>query len=180
VDEESPEGQQLSRLVVQALLRHADFTSAVIPAQVFPPLFNRYGVGMGFGDHIDNAIRPYPGGRVRTDVSATLFLSDPADYDGGELVIEDTYGPHAVKLPAGDLVVYPGTSVHRVQPVTRGERVASFFWVQSVVRDDAQRTLLHDLDRSLGCLRQRGLTGEPEMVMLTGIYHNLLRRWGEL
>jgi PKHD-type hydroxylase len=180
VPEESPEGQQLGRLVVQALLRHAEFTSAVIPAQIFPPLFNRYGVGMGFGDHIDNAIRPYPGGRVRTDVSATLFLSDPGDYDGGELVVEDTYGPHSVKLPAGDLVVYPGTSVHRVLPVTRGTRVASFFWIQSVVRDDAQRTLLYDLDHSLGCLRQRGLQGEPEMVMLTGIYHNLLRRWAEL
>lgn len=178
--EESSQAQQLGRLVQQALARSADFSSAVLPARIFPPLFNRYGEGMGFGDHIDNAIRSHRGGVMRTDVSATLFLADPAEYDGGELVIEDTFGSHTVKLPAGDLIIYPATSVHRVLPVTRGARVASFFWIQSLVRDDANRTLLHDLDRSLGRLRQRGLGAEPELVMLTGIYHNLLRRWAEV
>lgn len=178
--EESSQAQQLGRLVQQALARSADFSSAVLPARIFPPLFNRYGEGMGFGDHIDNAIRSHRGGVMRTDVSATLFLADPAEYDGGELVIEDTFGSHTVKLPAGDLIIYPATSVHRVLPVTRGARVASFFWIQSLVRDDANRTLLHDLDRSLGRLRQRGLGAEPELVMLTGIYHNLLRQWAEV
>jgi PKHD-type hydroxylase len=178
--EDSPQAQALGRLVQQALARSSDFTSAVLPAKVFPPLFNRYAEQMGFGDHIDNAIRPHRGGIVRTDVSATLFLAEPAEYDGGELVVEDTFGNHAVKLPAGDLIIYPATSVHRVTPITRGARIASFFWVQSLVRDDARRSLLHDLDRSLGRLRQRGLGAEPELVMLTGIYHNLLRQWAEI
>jgi PKHD-type hydroxylase len=177
--EDSLQAQQLGRLVQQALARSTD-SSAVLPAKIFPPLFNRYGAGMGFGDHIDNSIRAHRGGVVRTDVSVTLFLADPSEYDGGELVIEDTFGSHSVKLPAGDLIIYPATSVHRVLPVTRGARVASFFWVQSLVRDDAKRTLLHDLDRSLGRLRQRGLGAEPELVMLTGIYHNLLRQWAEV
>jgi PKHD-type hydroxylase len=135
---------------------------------------------MGFGDHIDNAIRTHRSGIVRTDVSVTLFLSEPTDYEGGELVVEDTYGKHAVKLPAGDLIVYPSSSIHRVLPVTRGARIASFFWIQSLIRDDGKRTILHDLDRSLGSLRQRGLGAEPELVMLTGIYHNLLRQWAEI
>lgn len=178
--EDSPQAQHLGRLVQQALARSVEFSSAVLPAKIFPPLFNRYGEGMGFGDHIDNAIRAHRGGVVRTDVSATLFLTDPSDYDCGELVVEDTYGNHAVKLPAGDLIIYPATSVHRVLPVTRGARVASFFWIQSLIRDDGKRTLLHDLDRSLGRLRQRGLGAEPELVMLTGIYHNLLRQWAEV
>lgn len=129
--EDSPQAQSLGRLVQQALARSADFSSAVLPAKIFPPLFNRYGDGMGFGDHIDNSIRAHRGGVVRTDVSATLFLADPAEYDGGERVIEDTYGSHSVKLNAGDLIIYPATSVHRVLSVTRGARVASFFWVQS-------------------------------------------------
>lgn len=178
--EDSPQAQSLGRLVQQALGRSTDFSSAVLPAKIFPPLFNRYGEGMGFGDHIDNSLRAHRGGVVRTDVSVTLFLADPSEYDGGELVIEDTFGSHSVKLPAGDLIIYPATSVHRVLPVTRGARVASFFWVQSLIRDDAKRTLLHDLDRSLGRLRQRGLGAEPELVMLTGIYHNLLRQWAEV
>jgi PKHD-type hydroxylase len=178
--EDSPQAQTLGRLVQQALARSADFTSAVLPAKIFPPLFNRYGEGMGFGDHIDNAIRVHRAGVVRTDVSATLFLTDPSEYDGGELVVEDTYGNHAVKLPAGDLIIYPATSVHRVLPITRGARIASFFWIQSLIRDDGKRTLLHDLDRSLGRLRQRGLGAEPELVMLTGIYHNLMRQWAEI
>lgn len=178
--EDSPQAQALGRLVQRALARSADFTSAVLPAKIFPPLFNRYGEGMGFGDHIDNAIRMHRAGVVRTDVSATLFLTEPSEYDGGELVVEDTYGNHAVKLPAGDLIIYPATSVHRVLPMTRGARIASFFWIQSLIRDDGKRTLLHDLDRSLGRLRQRGLGAEPELVMLTGIYHNLMRQWAEI
>jgi PKHD-type hydroxylase len=180
LSEDSPQAQTLGRLVQQALARSADFTSAVLPAKIFPPLFNRYGEGMGFGDHIDNAIRMHRAGVVRTDVSATLFLTEPSEYDGGELVVEDTYGNHAVKLPAGDLIIYPATSVHRVLPITRGARIASFFWIQSLIRDDGKRTLLHDLDRSLGRLRQRGLGAEPELVMLTGIYHNLMRQWAEI
>jgi PKHD-type hydroxylase len=178
--EDSPPAQQLARLVQQALARSSDFSSAAFPARIFPPLFNRYGKGMGFGDHIDNAIRTHRAGVVRTDISATLFLTDPSEYDGGELVVEDTFGCHAVKLPAGDLVIYSATSVHRVTPVTRGTRIASFFWIQSLIRDDAKRTLLYDLDRSLGRLRQRGLGGEAELVMLTGIYHNLVRQWAEV
>lgn len=178
--EESPQAQHLGRIVQQALARSTDFSSAALPTRIFPPLFNRYGEGMGFGDHIDNAIRAHRGGVVRTDVSATLFLAEPGEYDGGELVVEDTFGSHSVKLPAGDLIIYPASSVHRVLPVTRGARIASFFWIQSMIRDDAKRALLHDLDRSLGRLRQRGLGAEPELVMLTGIYHNLLRQWGEV
>lgn len=180
--EEAPQTQVLQRLVLTALGRSAAFQVAALPLRIYPPLFNRYDPGMGFGDHIDNAIRMPPGGRgapLRTDVSATLFLADPADYDGGDLVIDDTFGSHRARLAAGDLVLYPASSVHRVEPVTRGSRIACFFWVESLVRDDAQRTLLYDLDGALGNLRRRGLAGEPEMVALTGIYHNLLRRWAE-
>lgn len=167
----------LRAVVTNALARSATFRATVLPLQVFPPLFNRYADGMGFGDHIDNAIRAHVGGVLRTDVSATLFLSDPSSYTGGELVIEDSYGAHQVKLAAGDLIVYPASSVHRVLPVTHGERIACFFWAQSLVRDDGQRSVLHDLDIALGALRRRGLSGEAEMISLTGIYHNLLRRW---
>lgn len=180
--EDSPDTQALQQLVLQALGRNAMFASAALPLRVFPPLFNRYGIGMGFGDHIDNAIR-HPltgrGGPLRTDVSATLFFSNPDEYDGGELVIDDAYGSHRVKLAAGEMVVYPASSVHRVEPITRGARLASFFWIQSMIRDDGQRTLLFDLDSALGGLRRRGLAGEAEMVALTGTYHNLLRRWAE-
>ena len=148
------------------------------PLRVFPPLFNRYEPGMTFGAHVDNAIRQVPGTpfRVRTDLSATLFLSRPEEYDGGELVVEDTYGTHAVKLPAGDLILYPATSLHRVNPVTRGARLASFFWIQSMVRDDGERTLLFDLDMAINQINQDA-PDHPGVVALTSCYHNLLRRW---
>lgn len=180
--EDGADAAALQRIVLQALARHPMFTSAALPLRVFPPLFNRYDAGMGFGDHIDNAIRHPPGGRggpLRTDVSATLFLSGPDEYEGGDLVVDDAYGSHRVRLAAGEMVVYPASSVHRVEPVTRGSRLASFFWIQSLVRDDGRRTLLFDLDTALGALRRRGLAGEPEMVVLTGAYHNLLRMWAE-
>jgi PKHD-type hydroxylase len=148
--------------------------------KVFPPLFNRYAGGQAFGTHFDNAILQVPGTphRLRGDLSATLHLSDPADYDGGELVVEDTYGAHAVKLPAGHMVLYPGSSLHRVNPVTRGERLAAFFWIQSMVRDDAQRALLFDMDMALVRL-MKDRANDPALVSLTGVYHNLLRMWAE-
>jgi PKHD-type hydroxylase len=174
--------QALQAMVLGALERHPVFFSAALPKRVFPPLFNRYGGAANtYGAHVDNAIRYTPGGgeRVRTDLSATLFLSDPADYDGGELVIDDTYGEQRVKLAAGDLVLYPGTSVHRVEPVTRGHRVASFFWIESLVRSDEQRRLLHDMDRCLVHLRSTVGETDPGVVGLTGTYHNLLRQWAD-
>jgi PKHD-type hydroxylase len=179
-----PEGSVVARklgaVVLEALERSPLFISAVLPQRVFPPLFNRYDEEMSFGSHVDNAIRPISGSssRLRTDVSATLFLSDPDSYDGGELVVEDTYGSHSVKLPAGDLIVYPASSLHHVTPVTRGARLASFFWVQSMVRDLGQRALLFDLDMAIVELNKK-LPDSPALVMLTGVYHNLLRRWGE-
>ncbi|HEY4124329.1 MAG TPA: Fe2+-dependent dioxygenase, partial [Rhizomicrobium sp.] len=148
--------------------------------RVFPPLFNRYDTDMKFDTHIDNSIRFVPGApiRVRTDLSATLFLTEPEDYDGGELVIEDSFGEQKVKLAAGDMVLYPATSRHRVNPITRGSRWASFFWIQSMVRDDGQRALLFDLDNAIQSLRKKD--GESaEAVQLTGVYHNLVRRWAE-
>lgn len=168
-------------LVRAAVERSALFFTAALPRRIFPPLFNRYEGGMTFGSHIDNAVRRIAanGERVRTDLSATLFLSDPDSYDGGELVIEDTYGERHVKLAAGDLVLYPGTSVHRVEPVTRGTRLASFFWIQSMVRSDEQRRLLFDLD--MATLQVRESQGEsPAAIALAGCYHNLLRMWAEL
>lgn len=168
-------------IVLEGLERHALFFAAALPKRIYPPLFNRYeGSANAFGNHVDNAVRTVPatGQRVRTDLSATLFLSDPGDYDGGELVIEDTYGTHSVKLPAGDLVLYPASSLHRVTPVTRGERIASFFWVQSLVRDDAERALLFDLDLAIQRLN-RDAAEHPALVSLVGVYHNLLRRWVE-
>lgn len=178
--EDSNVAQQLGDVVLTALERNPLFISAVLPARVYPPLFNRYEGGETFGDHIDNALRLIPGTgqKIRTDVSSTLFLSEPEEYEGGELLIEDTYGTHAVKLPAGAMVVYPGTSLHRVNPVTRGVRFASFFWTQSMIRDDGQRTLLFDLDRSIQRLTQQQ-TDEAAVVQLTGVYHNLLRMWAE-
>jgi PKHD-type hydroxylase len=178
--EDSPLARQLGGLVLAALERCPLFVSAVLPQRVFPPLFNRYAAEMRFGSHVDNAIRPLPGGagRLRTDVSATLFLSDPDSYDGGDLVVEDTYGSHAVKLPAGDLIVYPASSLHHVTPVTRGTRLACFFWVQSLVRDTGQRRLLFDLDMAIVDL-DRQLPDSPSLVVLTGVYHNLLRQWAE-
>lgn len=157
--------------------------SAALPRRIYPPLFNRYSGGQSFGYHVDNAVR-YDRSRggadpVRTDVSATLFLSDPESYDGGELVIEDTYGTQSVKLPAGHLVIYPGTSLHKVMPVTRGTRVASFFWIQSMLRNDAQRRLLFELDVSIRRLTQ-DTPGHPSLIQLTGVYHNLLRQWADV
>ena len=153
----------------------------MLPLKVFPPLFNRYDPGMTFGAHVDNAIRIVPGhgGRIRTDVSCTLFLSDPESYDGGELIVEDTYGEQRVKLPAGDAVIYPATSLHRVAPITRGSRLASFFWVQSMVRDDGQRSLLFDLDMAINRARGDLPAGHSSPTELTGVYHNLLRRWAD-
>ena len=178
--ESSPEARELGTLILRRLQQNALFTSAVLPREVFPPLFNRYGVGMDFGSHVDNALRGIPGTglRLRTDVSATLFLTEPDDYDGGELVVEDTYGNHAVKLPAGDLIVYPSSSLHHVTPVTRGARVSSFFWIQSLVRDDAKRALLFDLDAANVQLASE-VPESPALTMLTGVYHNLLRQWAE-
>ncbi|WP_207539167.1 Fe2+-dependent dioxygenase [Sabulicella rubraurantiaca] len=179
--ENSAEARALGDMILQALERNPLFISAVLPARVFPPLFNRYGVGMEFGAHVDNAIRGITGtaSRIRTDVSCTLFLAAPEEYDGGELVVEDTYGEHRVKLPAGHAVIYPSTSLHKVEPVTRGARVASFFWIQSMIRDDGQRTLLFDLDMAIQRIRGDLPPGHPGPVQLTATYHNLLRRWAD-
>jgi PKHD-type hydroxylase len=178
--EDSAVAREARRLVLAALDRSARFFSAALPRRIYPPLFNRYEGGMHFGNHVDNAIRTHPatGERVRTDLSATLFLADPGSYDGGELVIDDTYGAHTVKLPAGHMVLYPSTSLHRVQPVKRGVRVACFFWIESLVREDAQRTLLYDMDSAIVALREAH-GDEPPVVAMTGIYHNLLRRWAD-
>jgi PKHD-type hydroxylase len=177
--EDAPEAQELGAMVMLALKRSPLFLSAALPHTVFPPLFNRYDSGMTFGAHIDNAIRQsLDGQRIRTDISATLFLSGPDEYDGGELTVEDTYGSHAVKLPAGDLVIYPADSLHNVTPITRGSRVASFFWIQSLIRDRTRRALLFDLDTSIRHLT-RDVPGHDALVTLTGTYHNLLRQWAE-
>lgn len=179
--EDHPTAREAGGFITQALQRHPLFVSAALPLRVFPPLFNRYQGGNAFGSHVDNAIRQVPGTahRIRTDLSATLFLCDPDEYDGGELTVEDTYGVHQVKLPAGHMVLYPSTSLHHVTPVTRGARVASFFWIQSLIRDDAQRTLLFDLDTAIQRVSQ-DLPDNPVAVQLTGVYHNLLRQWAEL
>ncbi|WP_439518610.1 Fe2+-dependent dioxygenase [Hydrogenophaga sp.] len=177
---DSEAAQAIRALVLRGLDRSPRFFSAVLPLKVFTPRVNRYrGDSNAYGNHIDNAVRVLQGGqRVRTDVSCTVFLNDPADYDGGELVVTDTYGEHRIKLPAGHAVIYPGTSLHQVSPVTRGERLACFFWVQSLVRSDEHRRLLFDLDMNLLALRQRH--GEtPETTALTGTYHNLLRLWSD-
>jgi PKHD-type hydroxylase len=179
--EDSPEARELGAMAVEAVARSNLFMSAVLPKQVFPPLFNRYDAGMTFGAHVDNAIRGHAASstRIRTDTSATLFISAPEDYDGGELVVEDTYGRHTVKLPAGDMIVYPATSLHHVTPITRGSRIASFFWTQSMIRDEAQRALLFDLDMSI--VRLSGdHPDHKSVVSLTAVYHNLLRQWAEL
>lgn len=174
--ESDPVAKELGALIVDALGRNATFFSAALPRRVFPPLFNRYEGGQAFGFHVDNAVRFDRGEPVRTDLSATLFLSDPSDYDGGELVIEDTFGTQQIKLPAGHLVLYPASSLHRVTPVTRGQRLASFFWIQSLVREDAQRRLMFDLDTAIRRLNV-DVPAHPSLVQLTGVYHNLLRRW---
>jgi PKHD-type hydroxylase len=177
--EEAPEARELGDMVLNALARSNLFMSAVLPKQVFPPLFNRYDAGMTFGAHVDNAVRAGNGARIRTDVSSTLFISGPEDYDGGELVVQDTYGEHTVKLPAGDMIVYPATSLHNVMPITRGSRIASFFWTQSMIRDESKRSLLFDMDMAIIKLGH----DHPEHaanVELTAVYHNLLRQWVEL
>ncbi|HKU77469.1 MAG TPA: Fe2+-dependent dioxygenase [Pyrinomonadaceae bacterium] len=173
--------KQLGDTILAALERNPLFMAAALPLKVFPPLFNRYQNGQSFGNHVDNAIRQVTGTphRVRTDLSATLFFSEPEEYDGGELVVEDTYGVHSVKLPAGHLILYPASSLHNVRPVTRGARLASFFWIQSMVRDDGERSLLFDLDVAI----QRLITDVPDhpsVVELTSLYHNLLRRWADV
>ncbi len=176
-------GAELGKIIVGALDRQPLFISAALPRRIYPPLFNRYDgtAGMHFGGHVDGSVRLLPGSgtQIRTDISATLFISAPEDYDGGELLIEDTYGTQSVKLPAGDLILYPATSLHRVTPVTRGARLASFFWIQSMVRDDARRALLFDLDMSVVRLT-RDAPGHASLVTLTGCYHNLLRMWADV
>ena len=180
IDERSEVAGRCQATVLAAIERHPVFISAALPNLVYPPMFNRYGEGMTFGAHFDGGVRidPRTGGKFRTDISATLFLSDPDDYDGGELEIADSYGTHSVKLQAGDLVLYPSTSLHQVTPVTRGERLASFFWVQSLVRDDARRALLHDLDLAIQRLNQTDADEEARRT-LVGCYHNLLREWSD-
>ncbi|HEY3694352.1 Fe2+-dependent dioxygenase [Phenylobacterium sp.] len=180
VPEDAPVARELGEEILGALGRNPGFVSATLPLRVFPPLFNRYETGMGFDTHVDNAIRFAGPVRFRTDISATLFLSDPETYDGGELIVEDAYGEHAVKLGPGDLVLYPAASLHRVAPVTRGSRRAAFFWVQSMVRADGQRTLLYDLDNAIQAVSARLGQGDPAAVALAGSYHNLLRMWAEV
>ena len=181
--EDSEVARELGALVRDAAQANSTFFSAALPRRIYSPLFNYYRDGQSFGFHVDNAVRydRSAGGShpVRTDLSATLFLSDPHEYDGGELVIEDTYGVQQVKLPAGHMVLYPGTSLHRVNPVTRGARLASFFWIQSMLREDSQRRLMFELDVSIRRLT-RDLPEHPSLVQLTGIYHNLLRRWADV
>jgi len=179
--EDGAAAQEAGRLVLEALGRSALFVAAALPLKIFPPLFNRYQSGERFGTHIDNAVRIHRSSefRVRTDLSATLFLEDPDAYAGGELVVEDNLGAQAVKLPAGHLLLYPASSLHRVEPVTSGARVASFFWIQSMVRDDGARTILFDLDRSIQAVAADRGQDDGEVVRLTGVYHNLLRRWAD-
>jgi len=179
--EDHPLTRDLGSHIVGILERNTLFMSAALPLKVFPPLFNKYEAGESFGTHVDNAIRQVPGTphRVRTDLSATLFFSPPDEYEGGELVIEDTYGLHSVKLPAGDLVLYPSSSLHHVRPVTNGARICSFFWIQSMVRADAQRTLLFDLDMAVQRV-SNDMPEHPSLISLTGVYHNLVRQWAEV
>ena len=178
--DDNPVARQIGDQILGALQRNAHFVSAALPLRVFPPMFNRYQGGQSFGSHVDNAVRQVPGTphRIRTDLSATLFFASPDEYDGGELLVEDTYGVHSVKLPAGHLVLYPSTSLHSVRPVTRGARVSSFFWIQSMVRDDGARTLLFDLDNAIQRIA-RDVPDHPSTVQLTGVYHNLIRRWAD-
>jgi len=178
---ESPAAREAGLIILRALGRNETFLSAALPSTILPPLFNRYIPGQTFGIHVDNAIRANPdtGERIRTDLSVTLFLSDPDSYDGGELVIETQYGSQEVKLPAGHLVLYPSTSLHQVLPVTRGQRTASFFWLQSMIRGLEERTMLFDLDQTIQSLAVTLGTGDDHAVRLTGIYHNLVRRWAE-
>ena len=181
IPEGSPVARQIGDLIQDALGASPLFIAAALPLKVFPPLFNRYDSGQAFGTHVDNAIRQLRGTnfRIRSDLSATLFLSEPEEYDGGELTVEDTYGVQRVKLAAGDLVLYPSTSLHHVTPVTRGARVSSFFWIQSMVRDDGQRTLLFQMDAAIQQLVAQLGNADARVISLTGVYHNLLRRWAD-
>jgi PKHD-type hydroxylase len=180
IDEGSDVARRGQEIILSALERHPLFISAALPNLVYPPLFNRYGEGMSFGAHVDGAVRlhPHTGAKLRTDLSATLSLADPETYDGGELVVQDTYGEHRVKLKAGALVLYPASSLHEVTPVTRGERVACFFWVQSLVRDDGRRALLFEMDQAIQRLNLTGADDQARRA-LVGCYHNLLRQWAE-
>ncbi|HEY6645211.1 Fe2+-dependent dioxygenase [Povalibacter sp.] len=179
--EGSPLALRLGEVILAALERNPLFVSAALPSKILPPLFNRYSAGHSFGTHVDNAVRQIRGTphRIRTDLSATLFLSAPAEYDGGELIVEDMYGPQTIKLPAGHMVLYPASSLHRVLPITRGARVASFFWIQSMVRDDGERALLFDMDLAIQRLNRES-PNHPSAVQFTAVYHNLLRRWAEI
>jgi PKHD-type hydroxylase len=185
IPEGHPAARQIGEMILAALGQNPLFLSAAVPLRVFPPLFNRYSGGQSFGTHVDNAIRQITGTphRIRTDLSATLFFTGPEEYDGGELCVEDTYGVQKVKLPAGHLILYPSTSLHHVRPVTRGARISSFFWIQSLIRDDAKRSLLFDLDLSIQRLNRElpeQSAAAQTAVQLTGVYHNLLRQWAEL
>ncbi len=186
IPETSPIAKELGDIILAGLARSPRFMSAALPLRVFPPMFNSYAGGQTFGTHVDTAIRQLAttGQRIRTDLSATLFLTAPSEYDGGELIVEDSYGEKSVKLPAGDMVLYPATSLHRVEPVTRGNRVSSFFWIQSMIRQDAHRTLLFDLDASIqrlaGSDHAQSAPIKQSSVQLTGVYHNLLRQWSEM
>ena len=181
LQEDDPAAKRLRDLILVALERNSLFMSAALPLKVFPPLFNRYSNGQSFGNHVDNAIRQVTGTahRVRTDLSSTLFLSEPYEYEGGELLVEDTFGLHSIKLPAGHLILYPASSLHRVQLITRGVRLAAFFWIQSMVRDDGERTLLFDLDMAIQRCGEE-MPNNPGVVQLTSVYHNLLRRWADV
>lgn len=181
IPENHPAAREVGGMILKALEQNPLFISAALPLKVFPPLFNRYAGGQSFGTHVDNAIRQVPGTglRIRTDLSSTLFFSDPDEYDGGELCVEDVYGIKQVKLKKGQMVLYPATSLHHVKPVTRGARVSSFFWIQSMIRDDGHRTLLFDLDSSIQQI-SREHPDSKTPVQLTGIYHNLLRQWAEM
>lgn len=182
LDQRDPVAIEAGAAIVRALESNPLFVSAALPRTILPPMFNRYGGGMSFGDHIDNAVRRHPQtlAPIRTDLSATLFLTEPDDYDGGELTVEDTYGAHAAKLGAGDLILYPASSLHHVTPVTRGERISAFFWIQSLVREDARRALLFDMDVAIQSLGSRVGQGDAAIVGMTGAYHNLLRMWAEV
>ena len=181
----SPAAREVGEMILQSLGKNSLFVAAALPLRILPPMFNRYSGGQSFGTHVDNAIRQIPGTplRIRTDLSATLFFAGPEEYDGGELCVEDSYGIKRVKLPAGHMVLYPATSLHHVTPVTRGTRVCSFFWIQSMIRDDGHRSLLFDLDLSiqrLGAELPGNPVAEKTSVQLTGVYHNLLRQWAEM
>ena len=180
IDEGSAVAAQCQALILGALERHPRFISAVLPNEVYPPMFNRYGQGMAFGEHVDGSVRlhPHTGRKLRTDVSATLFLNPPDEYEGGELVVHDAFGSHRVKLAAGHMVVYPATSLHEVTPITRGRRLASFFWIQSLVRDDARRSTMFDLDNAIQRLNQSGADALARRG-LVGVYHNLMRQWSD-